>query len=81
MSNILYDTGSVSDKVGKTVESAVSLQQQIQALDPNKKEDQKKLNELQAQTNIMKMFLDKLKELEGDMRGIMQASMRKGQSQ
>lgn len=77
----LHGTESVSSKVGETVESVVSVQQQIQKLDPNNKDDQKKLQELQAQAAILKIFMDKMKELEGDIKEMIRAAFRKGQAQ
>lgn len=80
MANMISGTGSVSAKVGSTIDSVISIQQEIQSLDPNKKEDQKRLQELTSQAQVMDIFLKKLKELEGILVEMMKTASRKGQA-
>ena len=80
MSNMIAGTGSVSDKVGSTIDSVITIQQRIQQLDPNNKDHQKELQELTSRAQVLDIFLKKIKELEGILVEMMKTASRKGQA-
>jgi prefoldin subunit 5 len=80
MANMLYDTGSISDSVTKTVNAVVAIQQRIQQLDPNKDSDKKELQELTSKAQTLDIFMKKIKELEGILVEMMKTIGRKGQA-
>lgn len=80
MANMLYDTGSISDSVSKTVNAVVAIQQRIQQLDPNKDSDKKELQDLTSKAQTLDIFMKKIKELEGILVEMMKTIGRKGQA-